>query len=131
MLSLFTIFCVGNTDTSLEKARKQKEAAICQLKATKSFYKEIRSINAIDNIIVVNSDKYDKLIEKYGSECETYCLDINKFIVTTQNNDDVYSYSLNKKKLECAIREQIKCDKCTKHSKCKCYRKIKRKCRIK
>ena len=117
----------AKSNDELKVAQHKKEAAIHQLKATKHFLKEIKTLESVDNQIIVSEEKYWCLIELYGSECESYCLDINDYVSMVKSHD--YEYCIDKKALECAVKEQLKCDKCTKRETCKCYRKIKRKCK--
>ena len=117
------------SNKALEEAYHQKENAIHQLNSSKVFYKVVKRLEVTDNNISVSGKQFDQILEKYGADCETTCLDINAFVISITENEGGYSYVIDKSRLQCAIKYQIKCDKCVKHDKCKCYRIVKRNCK--
>jgi len=116
-------------NTALEQAYHQKEIAILQLNSSKDFYKVVKTLELTNNNLVISSSKYEALLDKYGSECETACVDINQYVISIVEDEEDYTYIVDKSELQRALKNQIKYDKRVKHEKCCCYRKTKRNCK--
>ena len=135
LLFCFQLFASNDKDSktksnkAVEDAYYQKENAILQLNSSKDFNKVVKRLEVIDDNISVSGKQFDQILEKYGSDCELACLDINQFVISITENESDYNYVIDKSKLQCAIKYQIKCDKCVKHDKCKCLRILKRNCK--
>jgi len=117
-------------NTALEQAYHHKEIAILQLNSSKDFYKVVKTLEVTSNNLVISSSKYEALLDKYGSECETACVDINQYVISIVEDEEGFTYIIDKSELQRALKNQIKHDKRVKREKCCCYRKVKRNCKF-